>query len=1073
MKKWLSCLSAVALILSFIMGLPITGVLANDVSKYDQLLAEDGFIYGVNLPYLTSADEGHTFGYNSIFGLSNAYDETKADEILTNIAAVGFNCVRIPLFNKTQGLLIEADGQVVGLSEKYLDSVESILSLAKEKNLGVQAVLLPGCGEYVYESGKSVYDRVSRLIVDPAVRQQYIQKAILPVTELLEKYRDIIVGVDVCSEPETDIYDYTREYGTSSEVMTTYIRDVAQAVKSNSSLPVLASSADPENVIIRMGDYNDLGLDFVGVKAVSDIGEVRDIETLNTELPVFVTSMGAENEENVSDDFHTMNVRNFYTNAKEAGYKGAFYAAYGDESTVGYVKLINERGALRPATQAMHFLILDDQYEQQGIGDPKDQPAFLYVTSPSNLQWLGTRFAESYTVERTEDGKTWMTLCENITPSTGFIMNYSDPLIEEGKSYRYRVKAILDTGDIMTSEASNVLSAPVITCPADKNLFNTLLDWDPGFEDGKNPWEDPDWDFKKSEPHMVNGAKAGWTGTAETVGLEIVCADDDPKNVHSGKYAYKVVDSGIDDGYAAYRNFDFQLDVSKTYTFSIWYRTKDSAPRSGLVSYKPSYGNLVTGESKIFYSSLLNDDEWHLFSCTFTPSGWGSPYARFAVTTWNEDFYFDDLYLFEVDASALANNPFEENTEGYPNLSKESAPVNPAYAPLTVTPQEREVTTGGTENLLPNGSFEIASEDGMRLGDYKINNPSMYDTVNSFVSRSEEPEGVWSGNYSMKVINNGNWSGAMRYALTLEPNTDYTFSFVYKMMDAWQGAPQIGMTYSPADWNWTPILGGTAPTQSNTEALWPAYICDGNWHRYTMTFNTGDSTTFAFCWRNSISAVVYLDDLYLAKSSEAVQFTEPNESSYYGGSSITEYVTDKVLATDGKNLLAGSAQPDAVQMTANDTTTVIKTVTIKPNTNYMLSADIKGAHLNETNSGIMAFGVQSNNCYLYADATGIPTGMKATSWDNEWHRRGFVFNSGSNTTVTLAVSGAGAAFELKDFILCEAADAKPVPAAELPENPENTDPSDNPATGVSVAVLPIALCAASFVFVTALRCKKD
>jgi len=108
------------------------------------------------------------------------------------------------------------------------------------------------------------------------------------------------------------------------------------------------------------------------------------------------------------------------------------------------------------------------------------------------------------------------------------------------------------------------------------------------------------------------------------------------------------------------------------------------------------------------------------------------------------------------------------------------------------------------------------------------------------------------------------------------------------------------------------------------------------------------------------------------------------------------------------------------------------TVDVEPDTEYILSAWLKGAFISADNRFNASFGVldpdqKETGFMLYYDwHHGIGGCMRAsqptqqlfpTAWDEEWHLRSVMFNSGSLTQVTLALYGAGSQLWLDDIAL--------------------------------------------------------
>ena len=189
-------------------------------------------------------------------------------------------------------------------------------------------VLLPGTAQTFELKGKATYDKVSQVIANP---DTYIENVVAPVCEILSSYPDVVLSVDVLSNPEGEIYDTSKIYGTSWNVVQNFIKKNAAAVKKAlPNVPVMASSADRDQTAVKAGLFNNLGLDVIGVTNYDDGGRVTKAKDLHTTEPVWVVDMGVDDVEITEKNLAT-SVKALYENAKTSGYRAAFFAQYGDQ----------------------------------------------------------------------------------------------------------------------------------------------------------------------------------------------------------------------------------------------------------------------------------------------------------------------------------------------------------------------------------------------------------------------------------------------------------------------------------------------------------------------------------------------------------------------------------------------------------------------------------------------------------------------------------------------------------------------------------------------------------------------
>ena len=290
MKKALSCILTIALLITVMAPCLFLQAQETGTGLYDKVLEEDGFIYGVNLPWISQGDDGSTWAANAITGAASSFDETKLEKTLYDIRAIGFTGVRIHLFRGLQGLTLDENGLVSGVSEELTKNLETLLKLAKEYGLNLAFVLLPGTAQTFELKGKATYDKVSQVIANP---DTYIENVVAPVCEILSSYPDVVLSVDVLSNPEGEIYDTSKIYGTSWNVVQNFIKKNAAAVKKAlPNVPVMASSADRDQTADKAGLFNNLGLDVIGVTNYNSAGEVTKAKDLHTTEPVWLVDMG-------------------------------------------------------------------------------------------------------------------------------------------------------------------------------------------------------------------------------------------------------------------------------------------------------------------------------------------------------------------------------------------------------------------------------------------------------------------------------------------------------------------------------------------------------------------------------------------------------------------------------------------------------------------------------------------------------------------------------------------------------------------------------------------------------------
>ena len=120
-----------------------------------------------------------------------------------------------------------------------------------------------------------------------------------------------------------------------------------------------------------------------------------------------------------------------------------------------------------------------------------------------------------------------------------------------------------------------------------------------------------------------------------------------------------------------------------------------------------------------------------------------------------------------------------------------------------------------------------------------------------------------------------------------------------------------------------------------------------------------------------------------------------------------------------------------------ETQTVYFPITLEADTEYMLSFAVRGRFFGSENRTDATYGIMNpvTKEYItaenpikgeYYDETPNSTAERALTppaWDNMWHRRGYFFNTGSETDFLIAVSGTVSQIYFDDIRLCRAKDA--------------------------------------------------
>ena len=977
---------SVAMLLVLLFPVTLAGAGSSSPGLYDEVLEKDGFIYGVNLPWITPEDEGATWAANTITGKASGFNAEALEAILRDMRAVGFNGIRISLLEQMQGLAFGADGSLTGVSEEMLANLTTLLDLSDEIGIQIAFVVSPDIGEIAGELEREKYDYLSQILTDSSVREIYLEKVLKPIGERMANYPDVVLAVDVLSDPDSNIYDKTTEFGTTWDVLRGFISAAADQVRAVlPDVPVMASSAAENQASVRAGMLNKLGLDILGVTDYNDTGDATPAKDLHVSTPVWLTEMGTLDPA-VSDDVHTATTLKFYQTARDGGYRAAFYGCYGDKSVTDGVTLIDAAGRLRLAALSLHFTILDNAYERAGQ-EEYDAPVLMNITSASSLRWIGTRYAASYTIERSTDGENWTAVASHVDvsavdPGLNNLCSFSDDGAEVNQFYYYRVTANMDDGSKVVSDVSPALYVPKLVCSEEENLFA----FDTGFETGTLGSE---WQYNESDAEF-------WKS-----GMHQGSVEDG--TTHSGSWSYKLAAAGAWNQMYIVLPAE-TLTAGTKYTFTMYYKVEEKFKNSGTpwiglmrVNADPWGWRHPATDVENEYMTMNADGEWHAYTYTFTATS--DEYIYVIRNAHYGEIYLDDLYLFEAPEVPSAPGTLYGKSSGSRSLANTSAGL---------------LSLSG-DNLFTDGGFET----GHVSNDQYEAAAALTDEQN-IVSAATAPENVRSGNYALAFSSTGNWSNRVTYrAAELKPNTYYQYSYWYKVTDythvGLDAGPTFGIAQSSSLWDTFYSMPNWNSTADNWG--WPAYETDGEWHQAYGTFYTGDQTKFVFTlWDDGNTWTAYIDDLYLAES----------DTLFLDGGFETGHVSNDqyeaaAALTDEQNIVSAATAPENVRSgnyalafssTGNWSNRVTyRAAELKPNTYYQYSYWYKVTDY--THVGLDAgptFGIaQSSSLWdtFYSmpnwNSTADNWGWPAYETDGEWHQAYGTFYTGDQTKFVFAL----------------------------------------------------------------------
>jgi hypothetical protein len=303
-------------------------------------------VRGVNLQAF-EGQAGHDLGKNP-FAPNEAvwYKSEAVDKQLQELSDIGFNVVRISLFEHGEGLKIDKEGQVNGLDETFTKNLEDMVQKAQAHKLRVYFTFTDGWP-----------DGLKNPITDKKAMEAYFKHAVAPITRKF-KGNDGVFAFDLISSVENLPAPKPTEKDKEKQAKPATWDQVRAFVKSGVEL---IKKQDPERLItigsaslgaISKAEYANLGLDFYDVKHRDDKGDLPIAKDLKLDRPIIIGSFGQAAAER-SDEVQTAAVKALVLSAPQKGFAGYVFSNYGHKDSKDIQSFIGPDGKARPALEAL------------------------------------------------------------------------------------------------------------------------------------------------------------------------------------------------------------------------------------------------------------------------------------------------------------------------------------------------------------------------------------------------------------------------------------------------------------------------------------------------------------------------------------------------------------------------------------------------------------------------------------------------------------------------------------------------------------------------------------------------
>ena len=481
-----------------------------ELTELDKILERDGYLEGIMFPWFTHSALGHGLTSNELMTeyVGNTWSNvgmeqwgvTKIYREIYNLKALGFNIMGYEGSPYGEGVVYDANGNVTGIKQEYLDNIRVFLDMCREVGMPVAWTVTfhsTTLNDY-YEDGKLAWDIISQAYSNPVVADNYAENFVKPLCDVLNEYPDVVVLMVSTVEVENEIndtaignhFDQRYLYGTNQENMLYFVNAVTEAVKEKMPNVPRTLAANTKDMTI----YEGIDFDFLGVNNYNINSRVPEIDDMKATLPMLGTEFGFGDNVEIEDEVWTIKQIRFRDNFMEEGYKGWFYWCWSATGFGGAYDLLAADGKSQTDFRAGAFTIKynADNYRAAHRGEEitLNKPVLFCNTGSGTVEWISSPQAAFLTLQRSKDGgKTWTTILDKASPldyERNFKGQYIDQEIANatpGGTVCYRIIAEDDWGETVISEPNNVAE---ILGPA----INLVEPYNHSFENGLESWVD-------------------------------------------------------------------------------------------------------------------------------------------------------------------------------------------------------------------------------------------------------------------------------------------------------------------------------------------------------------------------------------------------------------------------------------------------------------------------------------------------------------------------------------------------------------------------------------------------------
>ena len=476
------------------------------------ILDRDGYLEGIWWPWFTHADLGHGLTANETMveyvgsswgtvGIDKYSDKYLLEQIY-NLKALGFNIMGYEGSIYAEGVVFDANGDVIGIKEDYLQNVRRLLNLCREAGMPVLWTVCCHSTSIVSYYNLEAWYRLTQMYAVKEVADHYAQRFVRPLCAVLAEYPDVVVMCATTSEVENEMNDADmgnffedREtYGVTRESMLYFINTVADALAEY--LPgvdrTLCGSTN------NMTMYAETDLTFLGHQEYNADSRADDISSFRSPLPMIITEFGLGDGKYPNEQELVNAQIKFRDNFRAKGWRGWMMWDWSPQSSASSYDLIAKDGNVtdfRLVAYELHDYIEEYRADYRGEKITLNTPTLFFNKGNGVVEWVKPTQSHSYKLERSVNGGAWVTISTSgaEVDAVGRKYVYKDTTLPEEGTVQYRVTATV--GSTAVTSVSNVVD---IVPPA-KNLVQNH-----SFENGMTGWQN----FGSNGTYKVTSAAA-------------------------------------------------------------------------------------------------------------------------------------------------------------------------------------------------------------------------------------------------------------------------------------------------------------------------------------------------------------------------------------------------------------------------------------------------------------------------------------------------------------------------------------------------------------------------------------